>query len=123
MEKQISIFTITKMLRQRMTIAEKILWEKLRGNQLGVKIRRQEPFVFGTYHYVADFYCPKNKLIIEIDGGIHNDKDNKDLDEFRADIFKQKGYQVIRFSNHEVLHKTDSVIQQLKLVFDSCLQH
>ena len=72
-----SIYNIAKILRRNMTGAEKRLWEELRNNKLGVKFRRQTPFIFGEHRYIADFCCYKLKLIIEIDGGIH------DLDEIK----------------------------------------
>lgn len=74
MSKNTKMVKIARRLRQNMTRAERILWGELRNKQLGVKFRRQMPFVFGIYNYVADFYCSKLKLIIELDGGIHNDK-------------------------------------------------
>jgi len=98
-----------------MTPAERILWQELRNKKLGAKFRRQMPFVFGIYRYVADFYCPQRKLIIEIDGGIHNDPEVKEIDIFREDIFKLSGYKIIRFNNEEVLHNLNSVINEIKL--------
>ena len=81
---------------------------------LDVKIRRQEPFIFGAYRYVADFYCPSFKLIIEIDGNIHGDDEIKEIDEFREDIFRQAGYRIIRFTNYDVLNNINQVIDRLK---------
>jgi imidazole glycerol-phosphate synthase subunit HisF len=113
-KQQISIFDIAKKLRQSMTPAERILWEKVKNNSLGIKIRRQEAFIFGAYRYVADFYCPALKLIIEIDGDIHEDKEIKEIDEFREDIFKEMGYKVIRFNNEAVINDLDKVIKKIK---------
>jgi cyclase len=101
-------------LRQRMTPAEKILWALLRDGQLGVKFRRQTPFVFGVYKYIVDFYCPKYKLIIEIDGGIHNDNEIKEIDEFREKVFIEAGYGVIRFKNEEVINNTKQVLDKIR---------
>ena len=114
MEKQISIYDIARILRQRMTPAEKLLWIRVRKNRLGIKFRRQEPFIFGIYRYVADFYCPALKLFIEIDGGIHEDEEIKQMDEFREDIFKQMGYRIMRFTNNEVLNNIEQVIARIK---------
>ena len=64
-----TIFQNAKALRNAMTPAEDLLWQLLKNNQLGEKFRRQHPIGI----YVADFYCHKHQLIIELDGGIHND--------------------------------------------------
>ena len=63
------IFKNAEVLRRNMTSSESLLWEYLKNNQLGEKFRRQDPIGI----YIADFYCHKHKLIIELDGGIHND--------------------------------------------------
>ena len=102
------------MLRQRMTPAEKILWALLRNNQLGIKFRRQMPFVFGSYHYITDFYCPKLKVIIEIDGGVHHDPEVKEIDEFREDVFETAGYKIIRFENKEIETNIIQVLEKIK---------
>ena len=109
-----SIYNIAKILRRNMTGAEKRLWEELRNNKLGVKFRRQTPFIFDEYRYVADFCCYKLKLIIEIDGGIHDLDEIKEYDEFREEVFINKDYKVIRFKNDEVLHSINEVIKRIK---------
>ena len=114
MAKNTKVLKQAKLLRQRMTPAEKILWQELRNKKLGVKFRRQMPFVFGIYRYVADFYCPQRKLIIEIDGGVHNDPEVKEIDIFREDIFKLSGYKIIRFKNKEVEYTIKGVIERIK---------
>lgn len=105
---------VAKELRGKMTEAEKVLWQKLKNRQVNnLKFRRQFPFVFGNYNYVADFYCHGFKLIIEIDGGIHKDEEVKEYDIFREDIFKEAGYKVIRFSNREVFESINDVISKI----------
>jgi cyclase len=111
-----SIYDIAKQLRQDMTPAEKMLWERLRNNQLGVKFRRQSAFIFGVYRYIVDFYCSEHKLIIEIDGNVHNLKEIKNYDEFREDIFIDSGYKVIRFDNNEILNNTKRVLNKINLI-------
>jgi len=108
-----SVLKNAKVLRNRMTRAEEILWEELRNNKLGVKFRRQAPFVFGAYKYIADFYCASKKLIIELDGNIHDDADIKEHDEFREDIFGEMAYKILRFSNEEVFDNLSEVINQI----------
>jgi very-short-patch-repair endonuclease len=105
---------VAKELRTKMTATEKILWQRLRNRQVNnLKFYRQFPFVFGEYNFIADFYCHDFKLIIEIDGGIHQDREVKECDRLREDIFKQAGYKVVRFSNKEVLESIDNVINKI----------
>jgi cyclase len=116
---QTNLYDTAKLLRQNMTPAEKVLWKVLRNNRLGVKIRRQSVFVIGTYHYIVDFYCPKHKLIIEIDGDIHNLDEIKEIDKFREDIFKDMGYQVIRFSNKEVNNNLEEIVNKIRAIINN----
>ena len=76
-----------KELRQNQTKAEEILWFELRNNKLGAKFKRQH----SIGGYIADFYCQKHKLIIELDGEIHESKENKEYDEVRDKFFKELG--------------------------------
>ena len=92
-------------------------WNRVRNRKFeGIKILRQHPIKFEYYDtkrfFVADFYCAKNKLIIEIDGKIH--KKQKEYDEYRTYLLNNLGYEVIRFKNNEVLHKIDVVLNTLK---------
>jgi cyclase len=73
------IFQIAERLRRDMTAPEKIIWDRVCKNQLGVRIRRQHPI----WKFIADFYCHEVKLIIEIDGGIHLRSENKEYDIIR----------------------------------------
>ena len=80
-------------LRQRSTETENLLWEKLRNRQLlGRKIRRQVPI--GAY--VVDFYCAEEKLVIEIDGGIHETQ--QEQDQLRQETLEALGLRVIRLT-------------------------
>ncbi len=83
--------------RQNQTETENILWQLLRNNQIGYKIRRQHP-IDG---YIADFVCLSKGLVIEVDGGYHHT--TKDEDEIRTKVLNNEGFDVIRFSNDEVL--------------------
>ncbi|MDP1743536.1 MAG: DUF559 domain-containing protein [Candidatus Amesbacteria bacterium] len=78
-------------LRQDQTIEEEILWEELRNNKLGVKFRRQ----YSVSEYIVDFYCPKYKLAIEVDGSVH--KTRKSYVEFRKKFIVSLGIRMIRF--------------------------
>jgi cyclase len=100
-----------KSLRKKETKAEKILWEKLKNKQLeGFKFRRQHPI----FTFIADFYCHKANLIIEVDGSIHNLPDVIEKDEGRTFELENLGLFILRFSNDEVLNNIDSVIEKIK---------
>jgi very-short-patch-repair endonuclease len=106
-----------KILRKKMTGAEKILWSKLRKKQLNnIKFRRQFPLVFGKNNFVVDFYSAEKKLIIEVDGGIHNIGDAKECDNYREDILRLAGYKVLRFKNEEVLYSIDKVLEKINML-------
>lgn len=98
-------------LRRNMTEAEKVLWERLRNNQLqGIKFRRQHP----VHLFIADFYCHKHKLIIEIDGEYHHTEDQKSKDCERTKLLEFQGLKILRFTNEEVINSTESVINKIK---------
>jgi|ERR1039457_4678512 very-short-patch-repair endonuclease len=106
------IFENGRALRQNLTIAEFMLWEALRGRRLnGFKIRRQHPID----KYIADFYCHKSKLIIELDGGIHDIKEITDYDIGRSEELERLGIKVIRFKNEDVLANMEWVLEQIKI--------
>ena len=94
---------IAKQLRKRMTKEEQILWGELRNKKFGnIKFRRQMPLVFGEYKFVVDFYCASKRLIIEVDGPIHEHKDIKEYDIEREEILRQAGYKIFRIKNKEI---------------------
>jgi very-short-patch-repair endonuclease len=103
------VFEFASKLRKTMTPAEKILWEELRSNKLtGAKFRRQHPI----YNYIADFYCHKAKLVIEIDGVIHEKQ--KEYDISRDDDMNELGIKVIRFKNEEVMDNLGQVLKKIE---------
>jgi very-short-patch-repair endonuclease len=104
-------FLMQKKMRDNATEAEEHLWFELRNNQLdGYKFRRQHPLSI----YIADFYCHKLKLVIEIDGGYHQTEEQLRLDAERTTDIKFQGLKVIRFTNEEVLLKLPEVINKIK---------
>jgi very-short-patch-repair endonuclease len=97
-----------KELRENSTKAESLLWELLRGKQLcGLKFRRQHP----VDPYFADFACVSKQLIVELDGGYHDQTCDKDLK--RQRILEAQGWQLIRFSNEDVLESVESVARAI----------
>ena len=95
-----------KNLRKEMTEAEKLLWSKIRRDQIdGLPFRKQVPI--GDYS--TDFACLPIKLVIEVDGGQHAAQ--KQQDDARTAYLEARGYQVIRFWNNEVLGNIEGVLQ------------
>lgn len=94
-------------LRRNAPTPEIIFWNKLKSRQLcGLKFRRQH----SIGNYVADFYCPSQKLVIEIDGDSHFNKNAKQKDEARTDFLKSLGLRVLRFTNKEIMDNISGVI-------------
>jgi len=97
--------------RKKPTEAEEILWQAIRRKALGSRIRRQVPIL---HRYIADFYWPTKKLVIEVDGGYHFTDFQQIADQYRTQALRYSGYTVIRFSNTQVLHDLHSVIRTLQ---------
>lgn len=97
-----------KEMRNHPTWAEQILWEALRNNQVWVKFRQQHIID----RFIVDFCCLSASLIIEIDGSVHDDQVEADLE--RTEILESYWYKVIRFTNDEVINSLDKVIQKIK---------
>lgn len=103
-----------KELRNNATKAETKLWQALRRSQLeNRKFRRQQ----SIDNYIVDFYCPSEKLIVEVDGEIHNNSVNSDYDYKRTKELVQLGLKVIRFRNDEVLNNLDLTLEAIKQEF------
>ena len=103
-------FQKARLLRQSMTDAEKQLWQYLRKPPFkSWHFRRQHPI----NQFIVDFYCDKAKLVIELDGSIHDLVEIKERDESREYFIKQLGLEVIRFSNKAVFQAPISVLQQV----------
>ena len=101
---------IAQNLRKNQTLAEQLLWSKLRSRGLSdCKFRRQHPID----NFVLDFYCSKAHLVIEIDWGQHLEEINLARDQERTNYLNQKGIRVIRFWNHDVLEHLDDVLAEI----------
>ncbi len=98
--------------RKNPTEAENVLWQHLKNEQTGYKIRRQHIIDV----YIADFVSLNKKVVIEVDGGYHNDQ--KDYDAARTEMLNVKGFSVIRFTNDEVLKNPKEVQQKIKKALD-----
>jgi len=108
----IEIIDKARDLRKRMTEAEKLLWSYLRSKKLGgFKFRRQHPI----WIFIADFYCHETKLVVELDGGIHEDVEVKEYDNNRTAEMERLEIKVVRFKNEEVMENIDEVIDTIKM--------
>ena len=107
------IFLRAAELRRNMTYAEKLLWGKINCKKiLGLTFRRQHPI----NQFIADFYCHKARLVIELDGSFHDIEDNRLRDMGRVDEFEKFGLTTIRFKNEEVIENIDFVVNRIKSV-------
>lgn len=107
------MFLRAKRLRENMTEAEKVLWEKLRMKRFhNLKFRRQHPIGL----YIVDFYCHSAKLIIEADGEYHLSTEQRKPDKERAENLNNLGLKLIRFTNKEILNNISRVMKNLELV-------
>ena len=102
--------TLAKNLRNNATDAEKLLWNYLRKSNLaGVKFRRQQP----VGNYIVDFMAPQQKIIIELDGGEHNQDEKMKNDRIRDEFLIQAGYKVLRFWNCDIFNNIDGVLNYI----------
>ena len=105
------LISLARKLRRRQTDAERNLWARLKSKQIeSAKFRRQHPI--GPY--VVDFVCLEKKLVVEIDGGHHNEDDVSLKDSDRAAWLVGEGYRVLRFWNNDVLNQMESVIEKIR---------
>ncbi len=113
------IFENAKHLRKNLTEAENILWNHLRKGINGFKFRRQHPIGI----YIADFFCHKAKLVIELDGSVHNNEDVKVNDEMRQKDLQNWGYAVIRFKNEQVFKQIDDVLYNISEIVNNIIKN
>jgi very-short-patch-repair endonuclease len=99
-----------KNLRSGQSDAESVLWERLRDKRfMEHKFYRQ----YGIGEYIADFYCPQNRSVIEIDGGQHCTDEGRKYDESRGEFMSSLGIKTIRFSNLDVLQNIEGVLSEI----------
>jgi len=101
----------SRQLRNNMTDAERRLWAKIRMKQLkGYHFYRQKPIG----DYIVDFFCPRAKLVIEVDGSQHSSDETTEYDKIREEYLASLGLKVLRFINTEVLKNIDGVIEKIE---------
>ena len=101
--------------RKNPTEAESVMWDMLKGNNLGYHFRRQHIIL----DYIVDFVCLEKGLVIELDGGYHNDPQQKAYDGYRTAHLQRLGYTELRFKNEELLCTPDAVIKKIKETLES----
>ena len=107
------IFTIGtgKHLRSNETGAEKALWKIIRGKALGYKFRRQH----GIGPFIVDFYCDAARLVIELDGNVHDVAEVQSHDKEREKYLTELGYKILRFRNEEIFDNLQSVLNKIQV--------
>ncbi|MDD2871578.1 MAG: endonuclease domain-containing protein [Candidatus Gracilibacteria bacterium] len=111
----------SKKLRNNMTESEIILWSFIKGGKLGIIFLRQKPmYVYTEYNgqdrfIIPDFYCHEMKIILEIDGSVHNLKEIYLLDKYKKELLNNKGYKVIRIKNEDIKNNINDVLKTIKL--------
>lgn len=95
-------------LRMKSTNAEELLWQELRSGKLKFRFRRQ----YSIGGYILDFYCPRQRLVVEVDGSIHERQ--KDYDEIRDKYLLQLDYKVLHFTNQEIETNLKQVLAVIK---------
>ncbi len=103
------IFERARYLRKHPTPVEEILWKHLRKHQILYKFRRQHPLS----KYVVDFYCHANRFAIELDGSIHNDKEQQLIDQEKETELRDLGIYILRIMNREVFEDIDDVVSKI----------
>ena len=102
-------------LRKNMTPQENIMWNHLRNKRYkGLQFKRQEPI----NRYIVDFVCHSKKLIIEIDGGQHNEDKNILYDNERTKYLESLGYEVVRFWNNDIDNNIEGVFEEIDKYID-----
>ena len=108
----VSVFENAKELRENMTEAEIKLWSRIHNKQLGFRFKPQHPIS----RFIADFYCHKAKLIIEVDGGQHAAQSAADAE--RTCVLQANGYRVLRYWNNDILNREAIVFEVNASVVD-----
>lgn len=107
---KIKLKPIRRKLRSNSTPCEVLLWTEIRREKLDVKFRRQ----YSVGKFVLDFYCPKLKLALEVDGFHHQKKDVKAYDKTRQKFLESLGVRIIRINNNEIQDNLDCVLNRIK---------
>jgi len=106
-----NFINLSKTLRKEQTSWEAKLWYFLRGNRMnGLKFKRQVP----VGKFIVDFCCDEKKLVIELDGGQHNERNSSQADSVRSEFLQSEGYTVLRFWNNELESNIEGVLEAIR---------
>jgi len=109
------LYQYARELRQEPTVSEKLLWTAIRNRKLNnLKFRRQHPID----KFIVDFYCNEKKLVIELDGGVHDIKRNKEYDDARTAMLAGLNICVLRFRNEEIIKDIEIVLEKIRETAD-----
>src|SRR5450755_214962 len=111
------IFANARELRNKPTSTEIIFWNLIKQNFPGFRFKRQHPIS----QYIADFYCHKLMLVIEIDGSVHRTEEAKESDLIRDEFMESLNLKVLRFTNDEVCKSGENVVEKLKVKIESII--
>ena len=101
---------LARNLRKNMTYPETIVWSRIRMKQLkGYQFYRQRPIA----EYIVDFYCPKAKLVIELDGSQHKSVDNIKRDTLKDKNLESLGLKVLRYNNNDITENIEGVLERI----------
>ena len=104
------IYGFAKDNRKNQTYSEKLLWTAIRNRRLsGLKFRREH--VIETF--IVDFYCAEHRLVIEVDGDIHDRPDVAERDDYRQRQLEEMGYRVVRFDSNQVINQIEVVMKRI----------
>ncbi len=107
-------------LRGHLTPAEAALWDLLKNSKLqGRKFRRQH----GIEHFIVDFCCRSENLVIELDGEVHNDPMQTEYDAIRDARLREMGFKILRFENKEVFQNSEAVLYMIAAMFETGASH
>lgn len=98
-----------KDLRNNSTDSEIKLWRRIKNKQLEVKFRRQ----FNISNFIVDFYCHECKLVVELDGWVHNIEEQIKKDQYKDSELKKLGYAVVRYQNSDIAYRLDWVVDNI----------
>ncbi|MDR0970192.1 MAG: endonuclease domain-containing protein [Lentimicrobiaceae bacterium] len=104
------LFDFAKKMRNNQTEAEAVLWLYLSNKQKGLRFKRQHPIKY----FIADFYCHKAKLVIEVDGGYHILPEQYEYDKNRDYELNELGLKILRFTNEQVLFDIENVMRDIE---------
>jgi len=108
-----TVLRTAAILRKNMTLSEILLWNKLKNRKVfNTKFRKQHPIGI----FIVDFYCHEYKLVIEVDGDVHNNEELNEYDLGRTGMLNNFGIRVIRFTNEEIIYNIDRVITKIQEV-------